>query len=381
MNVAKRAISHLGLVGTWRPKKISNFSKQLYRLYSCFIFTILTLSAIYILVYIFKFSTNVNSLTESLLVLFGILGAILKMLLFIIRQEEIISVDRMLTEKICLPRDKIEEGILAESENTRRKQSNALMIGCYFFSICLCLNPLISSKKLALPFPSIWIPLNFESTRYYQFIYLYQVIVLLATTIILCCCDLYFSELMEKISAEIDVFKHRLYILPQQISTNYKLEINQYESTIIKDWLHFHLHLIKMIHDLNNSFNLLCVVQFFISTAVLGLAIFNLAKAELFTTHFWYICVYLLDFTWEIFQFCYYGEKLIVKSSEIVNACYNVNWNKLSKNSKMSLYIIMIRASKPMKVKGGSMITMSIGSFVAILKVAYSIFNVLRENR
>lgn len=120
MNVAKRAILHLSLVGTWRPKKISNFSKQLYRLYSCFIITILTLSIIYTLVYIFKFSTNFNSLTEGLLVLCGILGAILKMLHFIIKQEEIISVDRTLTEKIFLPRDEIEEGILAESEKTRR---------------------------------------------------------------------------------------------------------------------------------------------------------------------------------------------------------------------------------------------------------------------
>lgn len=119
------------------------------------------------------------------------------------------------------------------------------MIGCYLFSLSLCMFPLFTTKKLALPYPNVFIPLPFESSRYYRFIYLYQTFVFLLTTIILCCCDTYLNELLEKICAELDVFKHRLCQFQLEISTNFKSKNNEYELAIIKDWLHFHLHLIK----------------------------------------------------------------------------------------------------------------------------------------
>lgn len=121
----------------------------------------------------------------------------------------------------------------------------ALMAGCYLCSIFLCLSPLMSSDNLALPYRNIWIPLNFESKIYYRFTYLYHALCLLSTTVITFACDTYLYQFMEKICAELDVFKHRLHIIPKQINENFKLKGNQYELTSIKDWLHFHLHILQ----------------------------------------------------------------------------------------------------------------------------------------
>lgn len=128
-----------------------------------------------------------------------------------------------------------------------RKQSTAFMVGCYFCSLFISLNPIISGDNYALPFRNIWIPLNYESKTYYRFTYLYHVTCLLLSTIMTYGCDTYFNQFVEKICAELDVLKYRLHSLSNRTDKCYKLKGNQCELTTMKDWLHFHLHLFKYV--------------------------------------------------------------------------------------------------------------------------------------
>lgn len=124
MNVANYTIINLTLIGAWKPTSWnSKLSNNIYKVYNFIVVTVTLSFILYLLIFILRFSKDVNSLTESILIFYGMLGGFLKMLNFMANREEIITVDRMLSEEICLPRDEKEYFILKASKNNGRSLS------------------------------------------------------------------------------------------------------------------------------------------------------------------------------------------------------------------------------------------------------------------
>lgn len=105
--------------------------------------------------------------------------------------------------------------------------------------------PTLISSKLALPVEKMWIPYNIIDGKIYLYItFVYQVFNSYARSILICCIDMYLIIIMRQICAQLQIFKHRLELLPLLISENNKhyVENKKNELKILKDWISHHRH-------------------------------------------------------------------------------------------------------------------------------------------
>ncbi|KAL0116248.1 hypothetical protein PUN28_011230 [Cardiocondyla obscurior] len=83
----------------------------------------------------------------------------------------------------------------------------------------------------------------------------------------------------------------------------------------------------------------------------------------------------------QIFNYCWFGNKVKLKSLELINSIYNTEWPELNNSSKRDLLLIMKRAMTPIEFTSAYIITMNLESFVALLKMSYSVFNLLHQTQ
>ncbi|XP_071631606.1 uncharacterized protein [Temnothorax longispinosus] len=73
--------------------------------------------------------------------------------------------------------------------------------------------------------------------------------------------------------------------------------------------------------------------------------------------------------------------ELVSYSLQLASNVFNVKWSGLSNSSKKGLLIIMKRATIPIEFSSAHIITMNLESFVALLKMSYSAFNLLHQTQ
>ncbi|XP_043468797.1 putative odorant receptor 92a [Leptopilina heterotoma] len=103
-----------------------------------------------------------------------------------------------------------------------------------------------------------------------------------------------------------------------------------------------------------------------------------ISTASMNSMKFWSSVASTNSLLFEIFLYCWFGQKMIGKSAEIADVAYKINWTSLSIKSKKFLILIILRAAKPIELSGLSIVTMSLETFLKILKVSYSSFNLIQ---
>nr|QEE82774.1 odorant receptor 56 [Conogethes pinicolalis] len=93
------------------------------------------------------------------------------------------------------------------------------------------------------------------------------------------------------------------------------------------------------------------------------------------------ITFYLLAMIFQIFLPTYLGAQLTEQSELIVTAAYNTDWIPRSKSFKRSLGLLMERAKTPIVITGLKMFTLSLENFSSIMKMAYSLFTLLKNSQ
>ncbi|XP_051153417.1 odorant receptor 67c-like [Leptopilina boulardi] len=135
----------------------------------------------------------------------------------------------------------------------------------------------------------------------------------------------------------------------------------------------------RMEKQLNKLFGFLIFMQFFISILNLCTSCFYITKLQYDNTFFLSTICMSISFLFQIFLYCWFGESMSRRSLAVADIIYQMDWNVLSKQTKQTLLIIMMRASHPIKLTGSSLIIVSIETFLKILKVSYSAFNLIRN--
>ncbi|XP_021200428.3 odorant receptor 7a [Helicoverpa armigera] len=92
-----------------------------------------------------------------------------------------------------------------------------------------------------------------------------------------------------------------------------------------------------------------------------------------------FMVIYLLMMTGQIFVPGYLGTLLTYESQELVTAAYNCEWLVRSKSFRKDLILFRERAARPIRISGMKMFPLSLVTFIAIMKTAYSFFTLIRN--
>ncbi|XP_061715641.1 uncharacterized protein LOC133523939 isoform X2 [Cydia pomonella] len=88
---------------------------------------------------------------------------------------------------------------------------------------------------------------------------------------------------------------------------------------------------------------------------------------------------YLLNMMFQVFIYCYQGNQLSGESMDIATAAYSCGWTACGVRLRRGLLLAMVRARRAARLSAGGFATLSLASFMAIVKTSYSLFTVLQQ--
>ncbi|XP_028047924.1 putative odorant receptor 92a [Monomorium pharaonis] len=128
----------------------------------------------------------------------------------------------------------------------------------------------------------------------------------------------------------------------------------------------------------NTRFRITIAIQFMISIMIISFCLYQLNRTTTKSNYF-EMALYISCMLTQIFLYCWYGNEVKVKSSEMVDNIFKMEWMTLDENRKKSLMIIMRRSLVPIQISCAYIIPMNLESFMSILKISYSTYNLLQQ--
>ncbi|KAG5883520.1 hypothetical protein JTB14_019287 [Gonioctena quinquepunctata] len=143
-------------------------------------------------------------------------------------------------------------------------------------------------------------------------------------------------------------------------------------------WNYYILHY-RYVDSINHLFTYITLVQYLTSIGVICITMFQSTIMPVTTYYMLRNVTFLLCMVTEIFLYCWYGEEIKMKNSEISQALYDTNWYEAEISEMKTIIIMMERCKKPIQLKVGGVLQLSYDSFILILKKSYSFLTVLRQ--
>ncbi|XP_025991542.2 putative odorant receptor 85d isoform X2 [Solenopsis invicta] len=185
-----------------------------------------------------------------------------------------------------------------------------------------------------------------------------------------------------QICARFEILLHRLQKMikhdeKEAIPTNWLNKTSNKISKLSEHVIH-HLCIIRLAEMINDVFSQIIFVQFFTSTFVICLTIFYLSShmtiENLSTYSVYVICTFV-----QIFMYCWAGNQVTTKSTELGEEIFNMDWISMTKNEQRDLLMIMMRSTIPIKFTSTFLVTLSLEAYGNLLKTSFSAFNLLQQ--
>ncbi|XP_075969783.1 odorant receptor 46a-like [Anticarsia gemmatalis] len=133
----------------------------------------------------------------------------------------------------------------------------------------------------------------------------------------------------------------------------------------------------KLIQD---AFSETLFIQFALGSCKTCVCLFRFTLPA--TYHFLtFLFLYMIIMILQIMVPCWFGSKLIEKSSQISFSVYDCDWTVRCRRFNSNLRLLVERAKRPLTITGGQMFLLSLKTFTTIMNSAYSFFTLLRHMR
>nr|QHN69092.1 odorant receptor 6 [Sirex noctilio] len=137
--------------------------------------------------------------------------------------------------------------------------------------------------------------------------------------------------------------------------------------------------IVNFTKEIQEIFGTSIFMQFLVNCIIICLTAFHITQMKVYIpAELIGMTAYTCCMTYQIFIYCWHGNELYLQSQSVVLAAYSGNWWKYSERYKRAVRLIMIGASRPLTLTAGSLMTLSLQTFVGILRASYSFFTVLQ---
>ncbi|KAK0172471.1 hypothetical protein PV328_005785 [Microctonus aethiopoides] len=265
------------------------------------------------------------------------------------------------------------------------KQS-AYIIMCNMASSANTLGRLYGNRGLNILPYRIYLPYNYSSKQFlYQFTVLLQSITFFIAINIDVVFDTLFFGVMVQMISKINILKHRFQVTVTalaEIHDKKSLHMEDYkkiEDKLFTNWIKSHNAIIRIYDYTEFAFSKVIFVQYSFSTLPICISVYSISQMDTFTTEFMSNLVVLIALTCEIFIFCFAANEVTSEFADLSLAIYNTKWFALSISARKNIIFIMMRTLKPIIFSSGYLVVLSLESFKSLLKVTYSMYNVIKN--
>ncbi|XP_043526090.1 uncharacterized protein LOC122537170 [Frieseomelitta varia] len=222
-------------------------------------------------------------------------------------------------------------------------------------------------KKRKLTFRA-WLPYDYSELLPYVFSYAYQGITAMLCSCQSVACDTLFSGLLIQIYSQFEILGKRLKNIQKDENHSAKQCVKHYQK------------IYKFSRTVNEKFKTVIFLQF---CSIAFTLCFNLYRMTNITIvlKFLEASLYLIRTIAQILYYCWCSNEVKLKSLEVPGMIFNSNWTSWDVKTKKILLVLMTRTTRPIEFTSGYLVTLNIESFVALMKVSYSVFNLLKQTK
>ncbi|XP_072375698.1 odorant receptor 13a-like, partial [Diabrotica undecimpunctata] len=138
----------------------------------------------------------------------------------------------------------------------------------------------------------------------------------------------------------------------------------------------YHIEIIRYTREVFGHFDLLLIVHVSLTSVIMGVLCFQMVFEENISDKLRYF-LHLGGWVAMLFLTCYYGQLILTQSELIGNAVYNSKWYNCPSSLQKSVLLMILRSQRPLKLTAASISTLSLQTFLSIIKTAYSFFTLL----
>ncbi|XP_018406209.1 PREDICTED: odorant receptor 46a-like [Cyphomyrmex costatus] len=365
------------LGGIWRPVDwSSNGAKLLYN-----IFTFIIISSEYFLMLtqfmdIIFVVNNVDDFATNTLMFLSIVAVCCKATVVVVRRNAIITnLVQVLLKAPYKPQDGDEIAIQTKFNKFIRSCSIKYSLLATGSVTGVTIGSVLNIMQGHLPY-RIWLPCNYNVSTIFWIISIHQIVTLIFATIINVGTETLVFGLILQTCAQFEIFESRLHKLIINKTNKYLGRANSLlnkDKTELSECIRHQLSIYKYAKTVNVIFNQVLFVQFFASILVLCTSVYYLSIhiTELSGTATF--LVYTIGMFVQIYIYCWSGNEVILKSMNLGNAIYCMDWPLLSVNEKKELLIIMIGSTIPIKFTSSFLITLSLQSYNNVIFVVNNV--------
>ncbi|XP_019698821.2 odorant receptor 46a isoform X1 [Harpegnathos saltator] len=377
--------------GIWRPVEwTSGYAKVLYSVFSfCTIVPIyfLMLTQFMDLVLVVD---NVDDFITNSLMFMTIVAVCCKATTALLRRDVIIDLMQTLSREPCKPQDADEAAIQMKFDEFIRSCSIMYSLLATSSLTGVTVRSVLNAMQGVLPYRA-WLPYDSTLSLAFWITSIQQMTSLIFATIINVGTETLVFGLFLQTCAQLEILERRLHKLVIDRTAGKAAGGQRKWSSVapplrekgmISGYIHHHLRIYELVmyaRTVNGVFNQILFVQFFGSILTLCTSVYYLSSHIMEITAATMV-IYTAGMFVQIYVYCWSGNEVILKSTNVGDAIYHTDWPLLTISEKKDLLMIMRRSAIPIKFTSSFLITLSLQSYSNILKTSYSAFNVLQQS-
>ncbi|XP_050351052.1 odorant receptor Or1-like [Nymphalis io] len=386
------SLTVLRLAGFWPPEDMKGRHRLLYNCYGFGIFMFLLGTYLIIqIVDLYLIWGNLPLMTSTAFVLFTNLAHAAKVVNILARKNKIKNIIDN-SDKV-LRSERSAEG----REIVRRcdQETKVQQLMFFFLTFVTTTGWASSPKKNELPLRA-WYPYDTRSSPAYELTYSHQVIAIIVAAFLNVSKDTLVTTLIAQCRCRLRLVGLSLknlcnegYIIGES-SSGVSLTPSPKTLTLRPDQDHQvkirlracavqHQEALEAAQQLQQCFSEPTFGQFAVSLVIICVTAFQLFSQSSNLVRLFSMGTYLLNMMFQVFLYCYQGHQLSMESEEVAGAAYDFPWYACSVSVRRSIIILMRRCRRVTKITAGGFTTLSLASFMAIIKTSYSMFTLLQQ--
>ncbi|XP_011633609.1 odorant receptor 67a-like isoform X1 [Pogonomyrmex barbatus] len=219
-----------------------------------------------------------------------------------------------------------------------------------------------------LPF-NTWVPWHCTSFLLYWFTSLQEIVAVIIATVVNVATETTILGFCLQTCAQFAILKHRLQKMAKsrekELSRKNSLNNASHQTGKLSEHISHHLCIIRLAEMINDVFSQVIFVQFFVSILVLCSCLYHLSSHLTFTDVTTLI-VFIFSMFVQIFIYCWAGNEVMLKSAEMSEAIYHMDWILMTIDERKDLLMIMRRSTKPVKFTSSFLVTLTLESYANV---------------
>ncbi|CAD6225661.1 GSCOCT00013839001.3-RA-CDS, partial [Cotesia congregata] len=375
-------------IGLWKPASWTGGKSTAYNFYTLLMTLIPSLFVISGFFDLILLTSDISEIIDNVFLVLTIMAGCGKMISVVANRDKISKIFNSLQTKPLKPQD--DEEIIINDQYYKITRfitfcySTMTGVGVTLFVLGKMLE---NGPKKMLPYRG-WFPYNYSHPLLYSLSAGQQALTMIIAGAVNAAYDTFFPGVMFLVCAQVNIFKHRFKVMLDSLEMeNYYEKINKNHEVdhrkvncVFSECVRHHISIFELFDDISKVFSTVIFVQYSVGSVIFCTSIYRMSDMDVMTIEFVSNIFYIGSMLSQIFLLCVSANQVTLEFQDLNTALYDSKWFAVDNNARKSLIIMMINSQNQVTFTTGHIVTLSLDSFTNLVKLSYTIYNVLQQS-